>query len=342
MTVRVAVIGLGKMGVLHASILNKTPGAALVGVMDVKRDQEPFVRSTGIRCPFYISLEDLLERAQPHAAFVCVPPAFTLRVADPCLRHDVAVFLEKPMAHSLENAATLLRLGGQHSNLPLGVGYVTGHVPTFRRAAELLAQNAIGQIRTISASIYVGAIFARVRGWVGNRDLAGGGAVAQVGSHLIYTLCTLFGAVEEVRASLEYRHNDVEDGAHIALRFVRGCTAEVRLAWDAESYPTYALSVHAVGDSGQIVATNRELRVTTQVDATERGLGLHAAELPNRAPFYFGGDGYADEDLEFIECVAAARKPTVTWQDGYAVQQVIDAIYHSAVERTSVRLKVES
>jgi predicted dehydrogenase len=318
------------MGLLHGSILNQLPAAVLVGVMDSDPRRKGLAQSIGVHAPFYSSLEKLLDEIAPDAVFICVPPRFTRDLAEPCHRRGLGVFLEKPMADSRENAARLLDLVRQQPLSIYAVGYVMAHLPTFRRAGEVLAGGTLGGVRSVVASIYVGAVFSRLRSWMGDKQLAGGGAVAQVGSHLIHMLYRLFGRVEEVEATLEYRRNTVEDGSRVLLRFASGFDARVRVAWDVDGYPAHVLSLRVVADEGHLMVSNREIWWGLGPEGREDAQSLHASDFPEHAPFYLGGDGYVEEDLDFVTSLMQGHSPQVPWSEGFAVQQILDAVYRSA------------
>ena len=106
-TVRVAVVGLGKLGVAHTAVLSMIPNAELVGVSDLAPALGKSVRGMGFLAPFYPSVAQLLAEARPDAVWVCTPPHVHEPVARQCVEAGVAAFVEKPLAHSVESAMKL-------------------------------------------------------------------------------------------------------------------------------------------------------------------------------------------------------------------------------------------
>ena len=51
--VRVAVIGLGKMGILHTAVVNMVPQAELVAMADVNKQLAKYIEQAGLKVPFY-------------------------------------------------------------------------------------------------------------------------------------------------------------------------------------------------------------------------------------------------------------------------------------------------
>src|SRR5690349_2038508 len=102
--VRVVVAGAGKMGVLHAAVLSMTPRVTLAGFQDVAPGAATRLRGTGFAAPLTTDIHALLRDQRPDAAWVCTPPDTHLDVARTCIDAGVAVFVEKPLAQSLDAA----------------------------------------------------------------------------------------------------------------------------------------------------------------------------------------------------------------------------------------------
>jgi hypothetical protein len=69
----VAIIGMGKMGLLHASILNVLSSAPIVGLVDQDEGLGARVRSMGLQAPFLKSIDEVLAQSSVDAVFVYTP-----------------------------------------------------------------------------------------------------------------------------------------------------------------------------------------------------------------------------------------------------------------------------
>jgi predicted dehydrogenase len=62
---------------------------------------------------------------------------------------------------------------------------------------------------------------------------------------------------------------------------------------------------------------------------------IHPAEM-DRAEFdlspQYGGEGYYNEDADFIKACQQTKPARVSWFDGLKVQEMVDAIYRSSLE----------
>src|SRR5207249_12121745 len=99
MRLRVAVVGAGFMGQLHARVVTESPLAQLAAIVDVDRDAADRVASH-FGVPYFPSVDSICEDRHVDAAIVAVPDTAHEEPASRLLRAGKAVLLEKAMAHS--------------------------------------------------------------------------------------------------------------------------------------------------------------------------------------------------------------------------------------------------
>ncbi len=201
----------------------------------------------------------------PDAVIIANPTALHLDVAIPAAEVGCAILLEKPVAHTLERVEELraaVRLGGAK----ILVGFQFRFHPTLRRAAELLAEGAIG--RPLAARAHWGEYLPNWHPWEDYRQ--GYAARADLGGGVILTLChpldylrMLLGEVEALWAFTTRSGGldlPVEDTAEIGLRFGSGAVGSVHLDY-LQQPATHTLEI--VGSAGTLRWNNAdgELRV---------------------------------------------------------------------------------
>ena len=130
---RVAVIGVGHLGRIHARILAAHPRAELVAVVDVDEARAAEVAEP-LRCRALGGIEDLPDDLD--AAVVAVPTTFHEAVAVPLLERGVACLVEKPLAADLAGADRILDAAQRGGSL-LAAGHVERFEPGVRKVAEL-------------------------------------------------------------------------------------------------------------------------------------------------------------------------------------------------------------
>src|SRR5262249_42297983 len=112
----VAIVGLGKIGIMHTAMVLNVPGAKLVALVDRVAKLGKHVQSMmSAPPPFFTSIEDAVRQAQVKAAFICTPQFAHRPVAEKCLELGLDVFVEKPLAHRLEDATAMLAAAKRHS-----------------------------------------------------------------------------------------------------------------------------------------------------------------------------------------------------------------------------------
>jgi predicted dehydrogenase len=129
--VRVAVVGVGHFGRLHAEKLRDLPGARLVGVVDADHE-----RAAAVATPLGVSAFSSLDQihGQVDAVSIAVPTRAHFDVAAACLEAGLHCLVEKPIAETVDQAARLVRLAKERSRI-----LQVGHLVRFDAAREAMS-----------------------------------------------------------------------------------------------------------------------------------------------------------------------------------------------------------
>jgi predicted dehydrogenase len=130
--IRIAVIGTGYMGRLHAGKFAASPAAELVSVVDADGGRAAQVAAE-LGCRSATDFRALLPHVE--AACVAVPTEKHHEVVRDCLEAGVHVLVEKPLARTLAEADALLALA-RAKHLVLQVGHLQRYNPAFRALAQ--------------------------------------------------------------------------------------------------------------------------------------------------------------------------------------------------------------
>jgi predicted dehydrogenase/nucleoside-diphosphate-sugar epimerase len=337
-TQNVAIIGLGKMGLLHASILSVLPAARVVGLIDQDESLGAHVRSMGLQAPFYKSIDEVLGQSSVDAVFVCTPAFTHYPIARQLAGKNLNIFLEKPLAESLDSARKMCDLLKDRS-LIHAVGYMKAHNPVYDRAAEIVSRGVLGKDVLFRSTLYLSQVFAPKRGWVYDPKKSGGGIVANSTCHLLYLLYRLFGPLRSISAQTRRLHSEqVEDAATALMEFGNGVAGTLDTSWSTPGYPVEQTEIFLQGSAGILEINDTRLRLNLNQATGEYAKGWttwHRAEM-DTADFdlspQYGGEGYYNEDLDFINACRQKTTPRVSWLDGLKVQEMMDALYRSASE----------
>ena len=224
------------MGIMHSAVLNTNPEAQIVAIVDTQPQLAHYARSLGLEAPFYTSIERMLDATQLDAVVLCTPASTHLPAAAACIERGLHVFVEKPLADTLENARRMYALV-EGTKLVHAVGYMKGHYPLYQKMRALLQAGTLGRVHQCHCAVYLSQVFRPPTGWVYRKEMSGGGIVANSTCHLLFLLQWFFGKVEGVFARAQSIHSAVEDAATVVLEFANGVVASIDTSWSVPGYP---------------------------------------------------------------------------------------------------------
>lgn len=144
MTLRAGVLGLGVMGRNHARVLSTLDGVDFVGVYDPAPNVQDRVHDK----PVVRELDDFIGLGLDYAV-VAAPTIFHLEMATRLANAGVHALIEKPVASSAEDAATLRDLFSARG-LVGGVGHIERYNPALQVARQKIEDGLIGEIYQVA------------------------------------------------------------------------------------------------------------------------------------------------------------------------------------------------
>ena len=134
--IRVLVIGCGNMGSSHARAYAKLEGLEVAGVVDTNPEIRDRLAQEMGRVPQFDSVEKGLSETTPSAASVCTYPDTHAEFTKQCLEAGAHIFVEKPIATSVEEAESIVATARKH-NRKVVVGYILRQHPAWTRFIEI-------------------------------------------------------------------------------------------------------------------------------------------------------------------------------------------------------------
>jgi phthalate 4,5-cis-dihydrodiol dehydrogenase len=194
----VAIFGAGRAGHGHARAIAQTPGARLVAVFDVDRDRaDAFAETHG--CQAYTSSDEVLRRADVQLVMVALPNFLHEQATAEAASAGKHVFLEKPMADTLEECDRMLA-AVERSGIHLLVAHSQRYFGSTVRAREILQSGELGQPVFATDTWYKNFGVEFRLPWFLDRA-TGGGMWLMNGAHMIDRTCWVLDTeVESVRA----------------------------------------------------------------------------------------------------------------------------------------------
>lgn len=332
-SLRIGIIGLGKMGLLHAASFNSLPGCRVVAAADSTALPREILSQINPSIKTFADTESLLADGQIQAAVITTPVAYHVPAAIACVEHRIPFFMEKPLALTADQARPL-RDALEKQPVPHLIGFMTRYVDTFAKAKAILQSGCLGTLQRAVGTIYVSQLFGRGEGWRYDRKIAGGGVLMNQGSHLLDLLTWFFGPVAHVNASAYSVYSEhVEDFAHVMIRHTSGLRTWLDASWSVRGKRTVQTSIQALGDRGSLQVNDDTLELELDRESGPYRSGRtvwRAADLYQGVTFDVGGTQYSREAEAFVAAIRSNSPTGCTVPEAYHVQAIIDAAYRSS------------
>ncbi|MEO7665459.1 MAG: Gfo/Idh/MocA family oxidoreductase [Dehalococcoidia bacterium] len=149
MTVRICVIGVGRMGANHVRCLSEMPEAELLAIADANSDRvQELAEKFG--CRSYSNHRAMLLEEKPDAVVIAVPTPLHTEVACDSIEQGCHVLVEKPLADPPEQARLIIDMA-RSRHVRLAVGHVERFNPAVRKLREIIKEGTLGRVLSLSA-----------------------------------------------------------------------------------------------------------------------------------------------------------------------------------------------
>lgn len=234
--IRVGIIGCGDVTeVKSGPAFQKAAGSELAVVM--RRDAEKvadYARRHGV-ARYTTDANDILNDPAIDLVYVATPPHMHAHYTIEAARHGKAVYVEKPMARTVAEARAMAEACRAH-DVPLFVAYYRRGQPRFNNARELAASGGLGEIRAFDY-LYTNPVptYPKHRAWLGDPELAGGGQLFDIGSHMMDAITFMLGAPQRMETMTANRSGGNAPDTHSAiLKLQDGVQGSINLCFSAD------------------------------------------------------------------------------------------------------------
>jgi len=318
-SLRVAVVGLGKMGLVHASLLNAMSGVQLAALCDKNAMLLRFFRRVFKKTCVVDDVEKL-SRLNLDAVYVTTPIPTHFPVAEMIYSKGIArnLFVEKTLASDYEKAKKLCSLAERSRGVNM-VGYMKRFSVTFLKAKELLDKDVLGEVTTFKAHAF-SSDFAEIN--KGSRVSASrGGVLEDLGAHVIDLALMLLGDFDVEEASLHsLGEKGSEDSATLEVRNSKGVKGSFQISWCMTDYrlPEFGLVIN--GSKGVLSASDDTLELRPTDDKPRR---WYKQDLNDNVSYLLGEPEYFREDSHFVESVSRGCRTKLDFATASRVDCVI-------------------
>jgi scyllo-inositol 2-dehydrogenase (NADP+) len=323
-----AVVGLGKMGLSHLSMIKAHPEVNLVGVCDSTGYLlDILAKYTGVIT--FKDFEKMLDTARPQAVIIATPTHLHADMIRAAVTRGIDVFCEKPLVIDPADSVALTALALEHG-VVTQVGYHNRYVGAFHEAKRLLDAGALGIVNTALAEAY-GPVVLKPAGrtWRSQRA-TGGGCLYDYAAHPLNLLTWYLGEPDSVSGSqlTSIFSAQIDDAVASTLHYPNG-TAQIVSNWSDESQRKMTTKISLWGEHGKIYADRQEIQVYLRDTASiPEGYRVgwnvrYTTELTAAPWFYLRGEEYSAQLDAFVQRVIARE---VTGQNDFASAAVTDRV----------------
>jgi len=355
--VRIGIIGMGKIGEVHARALLNVPGAEIAAVCDADAKRLSALGEDIAPGRRYRDCRELVRQPDLDAVVVATPNFTHSRYTLDALAAGKHVFCEKPMALNAREAFRMVE-AARKARRRLQIGMVCRFRSESVVAREYVRKGCLGRV------YHMQALWRRKRGipglggWFTTRAKSGGGVMIDIGVHLLDLVMWLSGLWNPTRVAAatyskfgcrmrDYVFTrmwagppnykgvfDVEDYAAGLIRFGADATLRFEFSWAANCREE--MFVELLGDRGGLrLEFGQPVTIVTE----------YGGRVATVTPEYPETQHFDLQAENFVNAVRGRADPGATGEEGAIVMSVIDAIYRSATVgrevpvRTSGRAK---
>ena len=359
--IRFGIIGSGYMAKLHSLALRNVgaflypelPRIEMVRMADLSG---PAAREGAERWGWRESTTDMAAVTQADdidVVIVITPNDTHALYALDAFAHGKHVFCEKPLASTVADAEQMAAAAERSGKVNV-VNFSYRTWPGVEFARKLIADGELGDLLHFEGHFFqdYAADPLLPFSWRFDKAVSGGGAFADIGSHISDIACALMGPVKRVAARSRQLHRtrpaqggravDVDDLTVSLMEFESGAVGSVHASWAATGHKS-DLGFTVIGTRGSVKFTwerNNELHFFTSQDPQATG-GFRRIMLggihPEAAPFWYAqgqGLGYGEAFVitarRAIEAVMRndlAASPS--FAEALHVVHVVDAVQRS-------------
>ena len=356
---RVGVVGTGFIARPHAQALRALReiwGEELPAVeLAVACDEDPrlareFAARFGVG-RVVTRWEEVTRDPSLDAVLVLVPNDLHAAVALDALRHGKHVLCEKPLAHTVADAAAIVDAGDAAGTVGQ-VAFVYRAWPAMQLARALVQAGEIGELFEFRGHFLHDYALdpTHPHSWRFSRERAGAGSLGDLGSHVLDLARFLAGDIADVTAARlrtiiperpgpdGMRAVDVDDLAELWLTFSNGASGTLRTSWAAAGHQT-DIGFELLGDAGSIRFRwdcANELAVTSGRGDAARRIALgpqHPGALwPVPGVGLGWGDAFVLNARAFLRAIADGVPATPSLRDGLRAAELVEAARSLALE----------
>ena len=314
--VKVAVIGIGKMGISHLAILGAHPEVEVVGVCDASgMIMDAISKYSPFRC--FTDYRQMLAQTEPDAVVIAVPTRFHAAMVEDMLERGLHVFVEKPFSLDPAESQRLAEMADRYQ-LVNQVGYHNKFIGTFNEAKKIVDEGLLGDIYHFHGQSY-GPVVVKPKQTSWRTNAAeGGGCLMDYASHVIDLVNYVLAPVSSVEASVmpHVFSGEVEDAVYAMVGLENNIRGMISVNWSDDTYRKMTTSITIIGTRGKLITDANELKLFLKEEQSahryHKGWNVrYVTDLTPTVDFYLRGEEYSAQIDHFIAGIMGRKRTGV-------------------------------
>ena len=311
--IRVAIVGLGKMGLSHLAILRAHPQINLVAACDATAYlTDVLTKHAGLKC--HSDFDRMLAEEKLDAVLIATPSKLHAAMVQKAMENGLHVFCEKPFVLDVNDGERLVALADS-KRLVTQVGYHFRFVSAFQEAARVVRSGALGMVHHVRVEAY-GPVVLRAKGstWRSAKS-EGGGALYDYACHAIDLVNYIAGPPGSVSGVVRHGvfSRDVEDEVYCTLHYAGGTSGQLCINWSDESFRKMSTKISVWGTNGRVTADRQECQTylrgpASQLPDMPAGWTVrYTTDLTKEVWYYLRGEEYSSQIDYFVQSIKQSR-----------------------------------
>jgi predicted dehydrogenase len=337
-----SIIGMGRMGITHFSILNNHPDVQFVSICDSSNFiLKNFERQTGIQ--IFTNYKKLINMSLPDFVIICTPTSSHAEITRYALEHNIHVFVEKPFTLNCREGKELVDLA-QQRKLVNQVGYVNRFGEVFCKVKKHISDGLIGDLMHFRFEMHGPTVTKPTKASWRSKKNEGGGCLYDFSSHCFDLINFYFGMPDLSLGSIlkKIYSEDVEDAVYTNFIYNSGLTGQLMANWSDASFRKPLYKVEIQGRKGKIIADQHAYKVFLMVPDRQGDFDLgwstrYITEFSNNIRFYVRGNEFTKQLDYFVGSILGKENNSIsTFKDALVTDQIIKKIIENYKERESI------
>lgn len=343
-----AIIGCGMIARFHARALAEVPGAKLVALVSRSAAAaQKMAQELKLTAALYTDINDALKRPDVHAVIITTPSGAHMEPAVAAAKAGKHVVVEKPLEITLERCDQIINACDQN-NVQLCTIFPSRFGDANVALKKAIASGRFGRLTLgeTTCKWWRPQSYYDEGGWKGTQALDGGGALMNQAIHNVDLLLWMMGPVTHIagfKTMLAHQRIEVEDTAVACLRFANGALGVIQATTSVWPGLPKTIAVH--GDHGSAVIEQDDL-LRWDFDPPgpdddfikDRFAQKTGASGGASNPAAISHVGHARQLTDFVQAIAAGKKPLVDGREGRRAVEVILGIYQASATGRVVEL----